>query len=210
MASLPHPSRRTLNEFVFQIVTIMAGILIALWVDNVVEARREVALVRDAHAAIGRELANNLKELTDSLPMLDEHDRHLRTAMQFANDLLKTGKTDIHEIQFGLNMPSLNRASWQSAERTGALGYMEFADVKAYAEIYDMQDFVAQGQRDQLAKIADVTARLYGGEGGDPTKMRPPELEAFRARVLDALGALAIHKSLARGLITLYQHAPKH
>ena len=209
MPTLPHPSRRTLNEFVFQLTTIIAGILIALWVDNIVEARREAALVRDAHAAIARELADNQKSLSGGLAELDAHERRLRNAMQFAEDLIKRGKTDIHTIEFGLNMPTLNRASWQSAERTGALGYMDFADVKAYAEIYEMQEFVSQGQRDQVAKISEVTARLYAGEGGDPTKMRRPELEAFRSRVLDALGALAVHKSLAQGLITLYQHAPK-
>lgn len=210
MPTIPHPSRRTLNEFVFQIVTIMAGILIALWVDNVVEARRERALVRDAHAAIAREIADNLKALNDGLPSLDEHERGLRNAMQFTEDLLKRGKTDIKNLDFNLKMPTLNRASWQSAERTGALGYMDFADVKTYAEIYDLQELVAENQRQQVARVADVMARLFAGEGGDPLKMRPPELEAFRGRLMDALGAITVHKSLAQQLAAHYTRAPKH
>jgi hypothetical protein len=209
MPPIPRPSRRTLNEFVFQIITIIAGILIALWVDNIVEARREQSLVRDAHAAIAREIADNLKSLTESLPALDRHERHLKSALQFADDLRKQGKTAISSIELTLSMPSLNRASWQSAERTGALGYMDFGDVQAYAEIYDLQDFVVQRQYEQLTRIADVMSRLYGGEDGDPMKMRPPELEAFRSRVLDALGALTIHKSLVEGLVKAYQRAPK-
>lgn len=209
MPTIPRPSRTTVREFGFQLATIIAGILIALWVDGLVEARREGALVRDAHAAIAREIADNLQALSAGMPSLDEHERALRTGLRFADDLRKQGKTDIRSLNFGIIMPSLHRASWQSAERTGALGYMTFADVKAYAEIYDLQDLVVADQRLQFARISDVTARLFGGENGDPTLMRPGELDTFRSRVLDALGAAATHKMLATQLEKAYKEAPK-
>lgn len=199
-----------MREFGFQLTTIIAGILIALWVDNLTEARRERALVQDAHAAISREIAENLKALSGSLASLDENERSLRTGMRFADDLRKQGKTDITTLNFGIVLPSLQRASWQTAERTGALGYMPFSDVKAYAEIYDVQELVVADQRLQIARISDVTARLFGGEGGDPTKLRGEELETFRSRILDALGAVMVHKSLATQLVKAYKEAPKH
>jgi hypothetical protein len=200
---------RTLREFVFQLATIIAGILIALWVDNLTEARREEALVRDAHGAIGQEIAGNLQALHATLPSLDEHARQLANGLRFAEDLLRGGTTDIRQLHFPLQMPSLNRASWQTAERTGALGYMDFTEVRAYAEIYDLQDFVVQRQREQVARLADVTARLFAGAGGDPTRMRPPELEAFRARLLDALAGVTIQKTLVSQLAEAYTQAPK-
>lgn len=209
MPTIPRPSRSTLREFGFQLATIIAGILIALWVDSLVEARRERALVRDAHAAISREIAENQQALSAALPSLDEHERALRIGLRFADDLRKRGKTDIHTLNFGIVMPSLPRASWQSAERTGALGYMAFADVKAYAEIYDIQDLVVANQREQIARISDVTARLFGGDKEDPELMRGEELEAFRSRVLDALGAVTVHKSLAAQLVKAYQRVPQ-
>ena len=119
----------------------------------------------------------------------------------------KRGKTDIRALPFSLQMPSLNRASWQTAERTGALGYMDFADVKAYAEIYDFQALVVESQRQQLARLADVTARLFAGEGGDPTRMRPPELEAFRARLLGTRH-VKIHKACVQ-LVKAYERLPR-
>jgi hypothetical protein len=209
MPTIPRPSRSTVREFGFQLVTIITGILIALWVDSLVEARRERALVRDAHAAISREMADNLRELSGSLPALDEHERSLRIGLRFTDDLRKRGKTDIDTLRFGISMPSLNRASWQSAERTGALGYMAFADVKAYAEIYELQDLVMAGQRQQLARISDVTALVYGGENDDPTRLRGAELQSLRARILDALGGATIHKTLATELVKAYKEAPK-
>jgi hypothetical protein len=210
MPTIPRLSRSTAREFGFQLATIIAGILIALWVDSLVEARRERALVNDAHAAIAREIAANLRDLNESLPSLDEHERGLRTCLRFTDDLRKRGKTDIHTLNFGITMPSLNRASWQTAERTGALGFMAFADVKAYAEIYDLQDLVVDSQRQQIARISDATARLYGGENEDPTLMQPAEREIFRGRVLDALGAATMHKTLATQLVKKYKEAPKH
>lgn len=209
MPTIPRPSKDTLREFGFQLTTIIAGILIALWVDGLVEARRERALVRDAHAAIGRELAENLEALNGVLPTLDEHERALRVGLRFADDMRKRGKSGITELNFGFVIPSLNRASWQSAERTGALGYMAFADVKAYAEIYELQELVVTDQRAQFGRISDVTARLLGGEKGDPHLMRPAEVEAFRSRILDALGAAATHRSLTTALVKAYKRAPK-
>jgi hypothetical protein len=209
MPRLLLPSSRTLREFVFQLATIIAGILVALWVDGIVEARRERTLVRDAHAALAREITDNLKSLSGTLPWLDEHERSLGVGIRFANEMLKTGKTGINTLNFPLNMGSLSRASWQSAERTGALGSMDFADVKAYAEIYDLQELVVDGQRQLLARITDVTGRLFAGEDGDPAKMKPQELEAFRTRVLDAIGGVKIHKMLASQLVKAYKQAPK-
>jgi hypothetical protein len=209
MSTIPRPFTRTVREFVFQIATIIAGILIALSVDSFMEARHERALVRDAHAAIGREIGENLEALNGSIPRLDEYERWLRVGLRFTEDMLQRGKTDVNELNFPLTMPRLNRASWQTAERTGALGYMDFTDVKAYAEIYDIQDLVLDGQRQQVSRIADVTARLYAGQDGDPTKMSRPELETFRGRLLDALGAISIHKMLSTQLVAGYKRAPK-
>jgi hypothetical protein len=209
MPTIPRLSKSTLREFGFQLTTIIAGILIALWVDSLVEARRERALVRDAHAAIGREIDENLQALNGTLPSLDEHERALRIGLRFADDMRKRGKSDINQLNFGFVIPSLNRASWQSAERTGALGYMAFADVKEYAEIYELQELVVADQRQQFGRIADVTARLLGGDKGDPHLMRPAEVEAFRSRILDALGAATTHRSLTTALLKAYKRASK-
>jgi hypothetical protein len=57
--------------------------------------------------------------------------------------------------------------------------------------------------------MASVLSRLYGGEDGDPTKMRAAELEAFRSRTMDALGSVAIHKTVAKNLVDAYKRAPK-
>lgn len=206
-AAGPLPARHTAREFAFQLATITAGVLIALSIDGVLALYRQRALVREAHAAIAQEIDANLRDLEGTLPALDAHDRHLEQALRFADDLLRTGKTDVHELRFALNFASLNRASWQTAERTGALSYMNYAQVREYSELYDLQALVAESQQRLIGQLANLSAIVFGGEGGDPYRLKPRDLEVFRLRVLDAAGAVAVHKVLARQLADAYKQA---
>jgi len=99
-AALPRkPGSHTWREFVFQLATITAGVLIALSVDGVVEWRRERALVREAQAAIRQEVTANFRDLEEILPGMEAHQRDLAQALRFADQLIKTGKTDVHELR---------------------------------------------------------------------------------------------------------------
>ena len=57
-------SWRRASYFAMQFVLITAGILMALLIDNLVEARRQNRLVAEAHAAIAAEVADNAKPAT--------------------------------------------------------------------------------------------------------------------------------------------------
>lgn len=59
---LPRPSGDTLRRFLFEITTITLGILIALWIDEVREARRDAGLVRSAREQLAREIADNQRD----------------------------------------------------------------------------------------------------------------------------------------------------
>ena len=154
-------------------------VLIALSIDGVLAVYRQRALVREAHAAIAQEIDANLSDLEGALPALDAHDRHLEQALRFADDLLRTGKTDVHELRFALNFASLNRASWQTAERTGALSSMNYAQVREYSELYDLQALVVESQQRLIGQLANLSAIVFGGEGGDPYRLKPRDLEVF-------------------------------
>ena len=62
---LPRPSGETVRRFLFEITTITLGILIALWIDEVREGRRDAALVRNARAQLAREVADNQMDCPD-------------------------------------------------------------------------------------------------------------------------------------------------
>ena len=199
------PLRDTARRFAFEIAAITVGILIALWIDAVVQRNRDRALVGQARAAVGREISDNRQDLARGFQGLEKHQEDLTQALRFADDLLKTGKSDVHELNLGFSFPSLNRAAWQTAERTGALALMDYEEVKELSELYELQDLVADSQRELLVRLSGLTAIVGAGAGGDPTKSSPRDLQVFRSRLLDALGAVSVHKSLASALAEGYR-----
>lgn len=122
----PHDSIHSFRDFLLQLVTITAGVLIALALEGLLEWNHYRILVREARETISRELADNRKEVDIALAGLDARKKNLDTALRFANELLNTKKSDVHEIKLEFNIAELGVSSWQSAETTGALGHMEY------------------------------------------------------------------------------------
>ena len=91
------PTRHTLKEFVFQLVTITAGVLIALAIDGVVEWKQNRDLVREATATITREITDNraalerpLERQTPGRPILTtlwNRERAARRALSYSGNL---------------------------------------------------------------------------------------------------------------------------
>ena len=71
----PHGPIHSLKEFSLQLVTITAGILIALSLEGLVEWNHNRALVREARTTISREIADNRKELEEMPTQWDSRKR---------------------------------------------------------------------------------------------------------------------------------------
>ena len=143
----PHAPAQSVKDFFIQLLTITAGVLIALSIEGLTEWNHHRLLVREAKETIGREIADNKSALARHFSEWDRSAEGIDKALQLANELLATRKTDIHEIELGYHLSSLNDASWRTAERTGALAYMDYADVQDYAKLYGQQDLYVSQQR---------------------------------------------------------------
>ena len=121
------------KDFGIQLITITAGILIALSLEGVRETLRDRALVREARENIRRELADNKREVDNEIADMADRGKKIDTALRFANETLKAKDTDVHQLGLELAFPTLSTASWQTAERTGALAHMDYAEVQKYA-----------------------------------------------------------------------------
>jgi hypothetical protein len=203
----PHGSIHSWRDFLIQLGTITAGVLIALSLEGVRETIHDRALVREARENIRRELADNKREIDDEIAHMDERGKKLNTVLRFANDLLKTKRTDIHQIDLGLAFPTLSSASWQTAERTGALAHMEYAEVQKYANIYDYQAFLTQQHSRALDALSAGLGILAGSEDGDPTKAPPAEIERFRQQVVALKSILFVEEDMTRSASERYKKA---
>ena len=190
---------RRVSYFAMQFVLVTAGVLMALLIDSLIEVRRQNRLVAEAHAAIAAEIADNARELDNALPSLDSVQATLYEMLRAIDEVLANGTTTRKYGDFGLIMPRLTRASWESAERTGALGYMDYAQVREYASLYAGQDGVLAAQADLLGRFPTLASVGDALKSNDPAA-RLDDLKRGRATILEFLIAIGSHRFMAGGL----------
>jgi hypothetical protein len=195
--------RPKLSYLATELVIVTAGVLIALLVQNFVESSQHRSLVREARATIAHEIADNKKALEGALAGFDERRRDLATGLKLADELIASGKSSVSSLNLGLALPELSTASWQSAERTGALSYMEYDEVQAYSGLYGRQQLFMSRQRESLEHLAAAMTIL--GASDNPHRSSTKDLEMFRQHVLALKADLVIEEQLGRKLAETYQ-----
>lgn len=200
-------SWRRASYFAMQFVLITTGILMALLIDSLIEVRRQNALVAEAHAAIAAEVADNAKELDNALPSLDSVQATLYEMLQATDEILANGTTTKTYGNFGLIMPRLTRASWESAERTGALSHMDYAQVRRYASLYAAQDAVLAAHTGLAGRFSTLVAAGDALKSSDPAA-RLDDLRRGRVSILEFVIAIDAHRFMAGGLRNAYRRLP--
>ena len=200
----------TAGRFVFEIVTITAGILIALWIDGIKEDRKDQALVRSAQEQLTREIADNGRDVTTTGPSRDEHMKALVQGLQAIEALRQSG-TPIPKLPpLGLSSPSFPRSAWEAAARTGALALMDYPHAKTYTELYDLQDLVDRAQQRYLDRLAEQSTEFFFLTQRPPGfDTRGANLETARAQALALLGAFESYRTLMGQLAKEYETASK-
>jgi len=192
------------KDFALQLVTITAGILIALSLEAVRESFHNRALVREARENIRREIADNQRELDGELRGIPTQQQHLDTALQFANEMIAGGRTALDTLELNVSNATLRTASWQTADRTGALAHMDYGEVQKYASSYAGQDLYATLQRRALDQVATALAIM---SAGDPTKASRADMELFRTQVLELRGEVYILQQIGKSVSEGYRKA---
>lgn len=193
------------KDLAIQLTIVTAGVFIALFVDSLVEWNHYRRLVNEARATLTREVTANKKEIDSALANVDQEMRDLANAINFADDMIRAGKSDIRQVNLGLNLAELSAAGWQSAERTGALSHMDYADVQELSRLYSLQELVAAQQRTALDHLTQASGYLAVGE---PTQdIGPKDFETFRTQVMTLRSDLVMLQKFAARLSEQYAQA---
>jgi hypothetical protein len=197
-----HSPFRSWKDLVVEISTIVIGVLIALSFEGAREWNRNRTLVREAKGAIVRELTENKKAVTGDLSHVDEREKQLDEAQQFADEILKNGKTSMHSISLRVGLGDLSSASWQTADHTGALAHMTYGDVQKYAAVYSLQDLYQAQERRSLEHLADALSML--SSTSNPEQAPRGDVDRFRTEVLTMKGDVYMESQLAKELSDRY------
>jgi hypothetical protein len=196
-------ARRSAGEWLFQLTTITIGVLIALSFDAVLKWNADRKLVDEALATIALEVTDNRNELEQHLATFDERMTRLDVVFKLLAEADAGAELSVKEINFYFAFPSLNDAAWQSAERTGAVGLLEYTEVQRLAQLYSLQSLVADNLGPTLAALNRAGTML------GTTMDRPPSTasigsEALRERLHEVRAHLALDDQLSRQLLAGY------
>jgi hypothetical protein len=200
---VPEKPIHSIKDFLVHLVTITAGVLIALSFEGVREWMHHRSLVREAKENIVREITENKGYIDRAAGRIQEERKDLERALTWATDLLTKKTTDVKQVTLGTVMPQLTTASWRTAERTGALGFMSYADVKDLAQIYDLQDVYTKNRLQKLERLA-VALGIFQDKA-EQGHEQPADLQSMRAELHALLGNLWAEAQLAHDLSRMYE-----
>ena len=190
-----------------ELAIVTAGVLIALLINSLVEWNHYRLLVKEARATIAREIADNKREIDISLASIDQKMREFDDAVSFADDMIRAGKSEINQLHLGMEVAELSAAGWQSADRTGALAHMDYAEVQQLSKLYGMQELVASQQRQALEHLTQASGLLR--LSNPKSNFGPKDFEIFRTQVMTVRADVAMLKDFATHLAENYNEQLK-
>jgi hypothetical protein len=191
------------RETVKHLSIITAGVLIALALEGLVTWVDHRMLVREAVANLTAELQTNQKELSGLFPALQKEQQQLEH-LDDVLGIVSAGKPLQNEsISLESHGAELKNAAVTTGQITGAFGYMEYSEVRRYADVYDLQAQFLRLQEREGQHFSDVLAFARRV----PTVDHPnaETVERWRAVIDVAVAGVVAREQLARQLQRRYE-----
>jgi hypothetical protein len=198
----PERTAHTARSIVVELATITAGVLIALSIDSAAEWYHHRALVQEARANITTELRSNRGELDGFLKRIPEMRGQLGKALELVSALEKRQPIG-NKLELGINIAQLSRSSLETAQATGAQGFMAYEEVKRYADAYGLQQQFSVLQEQLLEQWIPLLNFSHVG----PDNMNDRELGELKTRTLTVMSYLHVQDGVGKGLLEQYDAA---
>ncbi len=156
----PHEPIHSWKDFLLHLFTITIGLLIAVGIEGCVELHHEHKLVKEARATLREEIEHNSKSLADDLKNLADEKAEIGKDIDYLTKIQEHPKDTNQHGSMGANFSniSLDDTAWRTAQSTGALSYMPYAEAQKYADLYESQSSFLAAQD----KILDDEAKFIG------------------------------------------------
>ncbi len=131
----------SLPDLFLEVVSIVFGILFALWLNGWQTDRQHEHSVQKSLRNIRTEIRNNRKNLSRVFPY---HQTCLRTISDSHGEAVVE---NFFSIWRGLRPPILHRSAYETAHEVQALAYMDYETASAISLLYSRQEFIFQLMR---------------------------------------------------------------
>jgi hypothetical protein len=202
-----HHAPRTWREFFLQLVTITIGLFIALTLQAGVESLHHRHLVREARDNLRLEMQINRKHFAENVQNLEKNRRQLAHDIDVLRDLRSGKPIEKNALAWGWDWNGFTDASWKTARDTGAVSYMSFDLINAYANVYSQQDYVNTQALVLINEEPKSAAFLQIAK--DPSALSPSDIQSMLISLAESDIKLATLQNLMKPLDEMYTEAMK-
>ena len=199
-----HPPQHAIHgvrDFLLHLLTITVGLLIALGLENAVEALHHRNLRKEAQIILHQEIQNNQTKLSGMLKGSAATRDNITRALQYIQDR-RDGKTgNAAGITFAFSSGPLASAGWKTALATGTLSLMEPPEVQRYAGAYQEQQLFEDAQARALEHIERLGSYVTNA---DPAKISVRDLTEALPDVRAVIADLSAMQDIGRGTLEAY------
>lgn len=167
----PHKAIEGVGEFFLHLFTISIGLLIAVGIEAAVERHQHRELAAEARDTMTAEIRKNSSNVADALKDIDQEQQKLK------DNLAKIRKVQLNpsdpssrnlNLDISFNTTGLEDTGWRTAQVTGALAFMPYAESERYTSIYRVGEEFLKNQ-DQLSedesRTLGIIQKFHIGEG---------------------------------------------
>jgi hypothetical protein len=167
----PHKAIEGVGEFFLHLFTISIGLLIAVGIEAAVERHQHRELAAEARDTMTAEIRKNSSNVADALKDIDQEQEKLK------DNLAKIRKVQLNpsdpasrnlNLDISFNTTGLEDTGWRTAQVTGALAFMPYAESERYTSIYRVGEEFLKNQ-DQLSddesRILGIIQKFHIGAG---------------------------------------------
>jgi hypothetical protein len=149
------------KEFLFHMLTVVLGILIALALDGIVTWAHHRVLVREARENIATELRQNKETIQKALPEIQDKQKQAQHILATIEELEKNRKFAVKELHYNFTSYDLYFTAWKTSSVSGAVTHMNYEELKNYTDVYDLQQDFMTLQSQGFSQIGDLVAAMH-------------------------------------------------
>ena len=203
----PHHGISGVRDFFIHLLTITAGLLIALGLEAGVEAMHHRSERKEAEATLREELTQNRVTLVKNQKNSAREREDLAKVLGFLEDLREGRKDDPSVWDWDFNVDPMQSAGWHTASAIGALSYMRHEEVQRFSAAYQEQQLFEEAVERAIGHFGLLAT--YGGNGHDPREMKPQDVESAIRDVRQVMADVQAMSDLTRATLMMYDDALK-
>ena len=134
----PHHPIGGWKDFFVHLITISVGLLIAVGIEGCVELHREHKLVREARETMREEIQHNSDKMKEAVVTLDKQTETMKKNIATLSHIQENPKDKAAQdaqIDANFSIIGLRDTAWKTAQATGALSFMPYAEAQRYSDV---------------------------------------------------------------------------